>query len=64
MRDYQVRFTRPVVVDPESGAALEVSVKVGALEAEANTARLDLTVRFNGDTVLGKAQAVVALVDA
>lgn len=64
VRDYQVRFTRPVVVDPESGAALEVSVKVGALDAEANTARLDLTVRFNGDTVLGKAQAVVALVDA
>lgn len=62
--DYQVRFTRPVVVDPEAGAALEITAKVGALDTEANTARLDLTVRFNGDTVLGKAQAVVSLDDA
>jgi acyl dehydratase len=62
VRDYQVRFTRPVVVDPESGAELTVTAKVGALDAAAGTARIDLTVRFDESTVLGKAQVVV-LVD-
>ncbi len=59
VRDYQVRFTRPVVVDPEEGATLEITAKVGALDAEAGTARIDLTVRAAGATVLGKAQVVV-----
>ncbi len=59
VRDYQVRFTRPVVVDPEEGATLEVTAKVGAVDAEAGTARIDLTVRAAGATVLGKAQVVV-----
>ncbi|SMG16426.1 MaoC/PaaZ C-terminal domain-containing protein [Agreia pratensis] len=59
--DYQVRFTRPVLVDPVDGAELIVSAKVGKVDAEAGTARIDLTVTYNGDTVLGKAQAVVSL---
>ncbi len=59
VRDYQVRFTRPVVVNPEEGATLEVTAKVGAVDAEAGTARIDLTVRAAGATVLGKAQVVV-----
>ncbi|WP_210480230.1 MaoC family dehydratase [Naasia sp. SYSU D00948] len=59
VRDYQVRFTRPVVVDPVEGATLEVTAKVGALDTEAGTARIDLTVRAAGATVLGKAQVVV-----
>ena len=59
--DYQVRFTRPVLVDPVEGAELVVSAKVGKVDAEAGTVRIDLTVTFNGDTVLGKAQAVVSL---
>jgi acyl dehydratase len=58
--DYQVRFTRPVTVDPVDGATLEVSAKVGKIDVDAATARIDLTVSFNGDTVLGKAQAVVS----
>lgn len=58
--DYQVRFTRPVVVDPAEGARLTVVAKVGQLDAEANTARVDLTVTFDGSTVLGKAQVRVA----
>ncbi|MAT19364.1 MAG: acyl dehydratase [Leifsonia sp.] len=57
--DYQVRFTRPVVVDPETGAVVSVSAKVGALDDAG--VRIDLTVSCNGQTVLGKAQAVVAL---
>lgn len=57
--DYQVRFTRPVVVDPSEGAEVTVVAKVGRLEEE--TARVDLTVSFGGETVLGKAQVVVRL---
>jgi acyl dehydratase len=59
--DYQVRFTRPVLVDPVEGAELVVTAKIGKIDAEAGTARIDLTVTYNGDTVLGKAQAVVSL---
>jgi acyl dehydratase len=57
--DYQVRFTRPVVVDPETGAELHIVAKVGKLDADAQTARIDLTVTFAEQTVLGKAQLVV-----
>ena len=57
--DYQVRFTRPVVVDPTDGATVTVVAKVGALtDAEV---RIDLTVTFADQTVLGKAQARVSL---
>jgi acyl dehydratase len=57
--EYGVRFTRPVVVDPEAGADLTVVAKVGAVDAEA--ARIDLTVSFGETTVLGKAQVRIRL---
>ncbi|MCU1586241.1 MAG: acyl dehydratase [Microbacteriaceae bacterium] len=57
--DYQVRFTRPVPVDAEEGAAVTVVAKVGAVDAAG--ARIDLTVTFDGSTVLGKAQVRVRL---
>jgi acyl dehydratase len=57
--DYQVRFTRPVLVDPSEGAIVTVVAKVGAVEEGA--ARIDLTVTFAGETVLGKAQVRVTL---
>jgi acyl dehydratase len=57
---YQVKFTRPVLVDPVEGAEIEVLAKVGAVTAEEKSARIDLTVTFNGDTVLGKAQVLVS----
>jgi acyl dehydratase len=57
--DYQVRFTKPVVVHPTEGAVLVVSGKIGAIDAESRTARVDLTAQFNDTTVLGKSQAVV-----
>ena len=57
--DFGVRFTRPVVVDPDSGADLTVVAKVGAIDAD--TARIDLTVTHGETTVLGKAQARVRL---
>ena len=62
--DYQVRFTRPVLVDAEAGAEVTVVAKVGVLDQLPNgdaAARIDLTVTFNGETVLGKAQVRVAL---
>ena len=50
---YGVRFTRPVLVDPETGAMVTVAVKVGEVDAAAGTARLDLVVSADGKTVLG-----------
>ena len=57
--DYQVRFTRPVLVDADAGATVTVVAKVGVLDDAG--ARIDLTVTFDGETVLGKAQVRVAL---
>ena len=57
--DYQVRFTRPVVVDPVTGATVSVVAKVGAIDDDG--ARIDLTVTFADQTVLGKAQVRVSL---
>lgn len=57
--DFSTRFTRPVVVpDNDEGALVEVTGKVGALTDE-GLARIDLTVKFEGKTVLGKPQALV-----
>ena len=57
--DYQVRFTRPIPVDRASGALVSVTAKVGALQTR--IVRIDLTVTFGGQTVLGKAQVRVSL---
>jgi acyl dehydratase len=57
--DYQVRFTRPVFVDGTDGADLKVTAKVGVVDEDG--ARIDLTVTFNDETVLGKAQVRVSL---
>ena len=59
--DYQVRFTRPVLVDGTTGADVTVTATVGALEDETKIARIDLTAKFNDETVLGKAQVRVNL---
>lgn len=56
--DYQVRFTRPVVVDPQTGATVTVLATVGAVDETGG--RIDLTVSVDGQTVLGKAQVRVA----
>ena len=62
---YQVRFTKPVVVDPETGATLTVLATVAELlagdDGSVASVRIDLTVTSNtGDKVLGKAQVMVA----
>lgn len=62
--DYQTRFTKPVLVadttgTDEAGALIDVTGVVGALDAEAGTVRIDLTVVAAGQKVLMKSQAVV-----
>jgi len=62
--DYQTRFTKPVLVTDttgtdQAGAVIDVTGVVGALDAEARTARVDLTVVAGGQKVLMKSQAVV-----
>ena len=62
--DYQTRFTRPVTVedtDGAPGAVVNVTGVIGAVDLDNSTARVDLTVTFNGQKVLVKAQAVVRI---
>ena len=58
--EYGVRFTRPVVVDPDTGADVTVRAVIGQIADD--VARVDLTVTFDGATVLGKAQVRVRIV--
>ena len=64
--DYQTRFTKPVLVtdttgSSDPGAVFDVSGTIGALDADARTARVDLAIVFDGQKVLVKAQALVKL---
>jgi acyl dehydratase len=60
--EYSTRFTRTVAVpDDGVGATVEVTGVIGELDAAARTARVDLTVKAAGVTVLGKARVVVRL---
>jgi acyl dehydratase len=59
--DYQVRFTKPVVVHPNEGAILVVTGKIGEIDNENSQVRIDLTANFNDTAVLGKAQVRVQL---
>lgn len=57
--DFGVRFTRPIPVPDPGRVEITVVGKVGAVDAESGTARIDLAVSSGGASVLGKAQAVV-----
>ena len=60
--EYSTRFTRTVAVpDDGAGATVEVTGIIGELDPAARTARIDLTVKAAGVTVLGKARVVVRL---
>ncbi len=62
VREFGVRFTRPVVVpDEDAGAEVVFTGVVGALDADTRTARVDITAMFQGQTVLGRARASVTL---
>ena len=59
--EYQVRFSRPVVVpDDETGAEVTVRGRVGAV-LDGGRVRVDLTVTSGGEKVLSLARATVAL---
>jgi acyl dehydratase len=55
------RFTKPVVVPWEEGADIEVGGVVKSVDPETGRATVELTAVCNGDKVLGRAVAVVAL---
>ncbi|MHA7153931.1 MaoC family dehydratase [Arthrobacter sp. TMN-50] len=64
--DYQTRFTKPVIVEDTTalgtpGAVIEVAGKIGAVDLDNSTVRVDLTVTSVGQKVLVKAQAVVRI---
>jgi acyl dehydratase len=59
--DYQVRFTKPVLVDARTSATVSVSAKVIEIDEDSKTARIDLTAVCAELTVLGKAQVRVAI---
>lgn len=59
--DYQVRFTKPVVVDREDGATLSITAKAAVIQQEDRRVRIDIAASVDGRTVLGKAQAWVSL---
>ena len=59
--DYQVRFTKPVLVDAKDGATVMVSAKVAEIAEDGKSARIDLTAVAAELTVLGKAQVRVKI---
>ena len=59
--DYQVRFTKPVLVDAGDGATVTVSAKVAEIAEDGKSARIDLTAVAAELTVLGKAQVRVKI---
>jgi acyl dehydratase len=61
IRQYGVRFTKPVPVPPDGGVVLDVTAKVGAVDETAGTLRIDLTATVDGTVVLGRAQVVVGI---
>ncbi|HEY1972088.1 MAG TPA: MaoC/PaaZ C-terminal domain-containing protein [Pseudonocardia sp.] len=69
---YQVRFTRPVPVpdvvsgvdDPEQGALIELTGKLASVTEDTDGSRIgkvDITAKFDGKAVLGRATAQVRL---
>jgi acyl dehydratase len=59
--EYQVRFTKPVLVDAKDGATVTVSAKVIEIAEDGKSARIDLTAVASELTVLGKAQVRVKI---
>jgi acyl dehydratase len=59
--DYQVRFTKPVLVDAAKGATLIVNASVVEIDEAAKVARIDLSASCDGVVVLGKAQVRVSI---
>ncbi|MCB0916417.1 MAG: MaoC family dehydratase N-terminal domain-containing protein [Actinobacteria bacterium] len=62
LEQFTVRFSSPVVVaDDDSGAGVEVTVRVAELLDSGDRVRLDITAHSEGSEVLGHASAVARL---
>lgn len=62
VREYSVRFARPVVVpDDGVGASVVISGRIAAVDGDAGTVRVDLSVTSDGQKVLAQPRAIVAL---
>lgn len=59
--DYSVRFSAPVPVPHDGGADIEVGALVKSIDADANTAVVELTAACDGTKVLSRALATVTL---
>ena len=59
--DYQVRFTKTVLVDAAKGATLVVNATVVEVDEAAKVARIDLSATCDDVVVLGKAQVRVSI---
>ena len=60
--EYGVRFVKPVPVpDDDAGAELRISAVVASVNDAEGTAEIDISTEFDGQTVLGRARAVVRL---
>jgi acyl dehydratase len=59
--EYGVRFTKPVVVPYDTGADIDVSGVVKAVDAETGRVTVELTATCGGEKVLGRALAVARL---
>ena len=59
--EYGVRFTKPVVVPYDTGADIDVSGVVKAVDAETGRVTVELTATCQGEKVLGRALAVARL---
>ena len=59
--EYGTRFTKPVVVPYDSGADVEVTAVVKAVDAQTRRVTVELTATCGTDKVLGRALAVVVL---
>lgn len=59
--DYSVRFTAPVPVPHDGGADIDVAASVKSVDADAQTAVVELTAACDGVKVLSRALATVSL---
>ena len=61
VKEYNVRFTSPVYVDPHRAAEVEYTGKVKSLDPESRTAVIAITAKCDGKRIFGRATATVQL---
>jgi acyl dehydratase len=59
--EYQVRFTRPIVVPDPGSIEVTITGKVSAVDTESGRATLDLSASVAGQTVLARSKLVLRL---